>query len=50
MMVTPFITVGSKRAMDILLGGKDISGIEATETGLITEVDPGKEYYCKFQG
>jgi hypothetical protein len=36
--------------MDILPGGKDINRIEATETGLITEVDPGKEYYCAFQG
>jgi len=36
--------------MDILPGDKDINGIEASETGLITEVDPGKEYYRAFQG
>ena len=36
--------------MDILPGGKDINGIEATETRLITEVDPGEKYYCTFQG
>jgi hypothetical protein len=36
--------------MGIVPGGKDIREIETTETGLITEVDPGKEYYCAFQG